>query len=411
MFLRIALRNLWRQPSRTLMVVFAIGIGTAMLVFMMALMDGMMKSGVESAVGNQVGHVQARRADHAEQPRPNRVFPLQPLLDAIKSTPEVIGVAPRIEGYGLVVLDEDSRGVSITGIDPEREATTTDLHQQLREGRWLQKPGEVVLGWKLSKLLKLKIGDDVVLLPSTIHGGTGTLVLSLVGTYGSGVAFVDEGSVLVTLEDARMGLELESGVHRVLIRLRSSAEVARVATLLDDASRESMPETYEVVPWTTVLPDMKDMVGMMDRVRWIFSFVLYGILAMVVVGAILTSVHERRRELAVLSAIGLRPGGILRLVAMENFLLVMMGGIVGAVLGTGLVLWASSTGIHMAALTDQEVLEFGGLAWKSTIYPSIDVATAVSITTGLLVLNLLVGVIPAIRVSRQDPVKALRRGA
>jgi ABC-type lipoprotein release transport system permease subunit len=393
------------------MVVFAIGIGTAMLVFMMALMDGMMKSGVENAVGNQVGHVQARRADHAEQPRPGRVFPLQPLIEAFKATPEVIGFAPRIEGFGLVVLDEDSRGVSITGIDPDREAKTTDLHKHLKDGDWLEKPGEVVLGWKLSKLLKLKIGDEVVLLPSTVHGGTGTLVLTLVGTYRTGVAAVDEGSVLVTLEDAWAGLELSSGVHRVLIRLKSSTEVTRVASLLDEASRESMPDTYEVLPWTSVLPDMRDMVGVMDRVRWIFSFVLYGILAMVVVGAILTSVNERRRELAVLSAVGLRPSGILRLVAMENFLLVMMGGLFGAALGAGLVLWANSTGINMAAWSDQEVLEFGGLAWKSTIYPTIDVATAVTIATGLLVLNLLVGVLPAIRVARQDPVESLRRGA
>jgi hypothetical protein len=44
---------------------------------------------------------------------------------------------------------------------------------------------------------------------------------------------------------------------------------------------------------------------------------------------------------------------------MENFLLVMMGGLFGAALGAGLVLWANSTGINMAAWSDQEVLEFG----------------------------------------------------
>jgi ABC-type antimicrobial peptide transport system permease subunit len=125
----------------------------------------------------------------------------------------------------------------------------------------------------------------------------------------------------------------------------------------------------------------------------------------------LTSVNERQRELAVLSAVGMKPSAILRLVALENSLLVLLGGIVGAGIGAALVLWTSSTGVNMAAFTDQEVLEFGGVAFKAVVYPSIDWPAALSISMGLLVLNLLVGVIPAIRVARQDPAQALRRVA
>ena len=66
--LRLAWRNLWRNPRRTLIAMAAIGLGYAMLLFVACLMAGLRQQMIESGTGLVLSDVEV----HAPSYYPDR---------------------------------------------------------------------------------------------------------------------------------------------------------------------------------------------------------------------------------------------------------------------------------------------------------------------------------------------------
>src|SRR5579859_7361349 len=106
--LKLAWRNLWRNPRRTFITMAAIAFGYAMLLFVACLMAGLRSQMIENGTCLVMSQIQV----HAPGYYPNR--PLQrtlggshgtdvsAMLTAIAADPRVRAVAPRVYGYGLL---------------------------------------------------------------------------------------------------------------------------------------------------------------------------------------------------------------------------------------------------------------------------------------------------------------------
>jgi len=111
-----------------------------------------------------------------------------------------------------------------------------------------------------------------------------------------------------------------------------------------------------------------------------------------ILNVMLMSTIERRGEIGVLRAVGIRRGEVLRMILTEAAFLGVLGGLLGALgsLAVGLVIFGVLTGNPMAA--------FG---WESSRYLLYGFAFAV-------VTSLLSGVYPAWKAANDRPVEALR---
>ena len=107
-----------------------------------------------------------------------------------------------------------------------------------------------------------------------------------------------------------------------------------------------------------------------------------------VYGVLAYGVAERRQEIAVRLALGARPWHVLRLVLGEGLLAV------GAGLGVGLAAAAFLTRFLGSLLH--------GVA-------PADPATYTGVASGLVIVALLAGLVPALRATRTDPAIALRQ--
>ena len=66
--LRLAWRNLWRNHRRTLIMLLAIVLGTWAMIFMTALMRGMVSQMVADGISVLPGHVQVHHPDYRDDP-------------------------------------------------------------------------------------------------------------------------------------------------------------------------------------------------------------------------------------------------------------------------------------------------------------------------------------------------------
>jgi putative ABC transport system permease protein len=103
----------------------------------------------------------------------------------------------------------------------------------------------------------------------------------------------------------------------------------------------------------------------------------------------LASIKERTREIGVRRAIGAQPWDIFSQIAMEVFLLALLGGLLGVVAGWGLVQFLEKVAEHENAPV---------IRWDHTL---ISLASGIAIGMGG-------GFLPALRAAQMEPIEALR---
>jgi putative ABC transport system permease protein len=135
--------------------------------------------------------------------------------------------------------------------------------------------------------------------------------------------------------------------------------------------------------------------AIVDPIQWL----LLGLTVLIVIVSgigilvsIYNSMSERRREIAVMRALGARRGTILTIVLLESILLSLTGGAVGWLLGRGLI----------AALSPVISAQTGVAIGLARILPS-----ELLLIPGLMVLAALVGYLPAMTAYRTDVARAL----
>src|SRR6478752_4054565 len=91
----------------------------------------------------------------------------QPLMQSLKTHPEVVAAAPFVNAQGLLSTGTSVRGVFVRGIVPELEDKVADFAKAMRAGRFADlRPGEfgIAIGTTLARGLRLNVGDKVTLI-------------------------------------------------------------------------------------------------------------------------------------------------------------------------------------------------------------------------------------------------------
>jgi len=132
-----------------------------------------------------------------------------------------------------------------------------------------------------------------------------------------------------------------------------------------------------------------------------FAFVIVLVVGTAILLTQSMIVFERRRELGLLRAIGVRPGQLLQLLVLESSLLAAVGALLG-LLGGGLVLLLlAQTGLDLGGGAE---MEMAGVAISPILFPmiNVEVPTQAFITTvGLAAFaSLLAGARTALRGSK-----------
>ena len=140
---RLAWRNLWWNPRRTLIAMAAIGLGYAMLLFVACLMAGLREQMIESGTGLLLSDIEV----HAPGYYPDRPIQLtlggrsgtdvSALIAAIAADPRVQAASPRVYGFGLVSATHQSVGAQLLGVVPGSEQKITVLQTQMVKGAYL----------------------------------------------------------------------------------------------------------------------------------------------------------------------------------------------------------------------------------------------------------------------------------
>ena len=116
---RLAWRNLWRNRRRTAIMLLEIATGAWAMIFMTALMRGMVDQMVEDGIDALPGQVQVHHADYRDDPSiENRIPEPGPAFTQALVAPPASGWTARVRVPAMISSERDNRGVTLLGVDP-----------------------------------------------------------------------------------------------------------------------------------------------------------------------------------------------------------------------------------------------------------------------------------------------------
>lgn len=405
--LKMAWRNIWRNPRRTLLTIAAISFACIILVFMLSFQLGSYDVMINTSVKNSTGHLQLQARGYLEDKEMRRVIrhPDQ-VADLLGSAAGIEGYTFRANGFSLVSSNDRTYGVMVTGIDPRKEAQVTNLESLVRNGEYLGEddPFGAMIGELLAKNMKVGVGDELTILGQGLDGSVAAAVLFVRGIYESGMAEMDRNVVLMRLADFQDVFSMQGRVHETVVIAQSLTSVFGLKTSIEDRL-SSLKEGHNliVLDWMEILPGLLQGIQM-DLVS---GLIMYAILIVVVAFSIfntfLMAIFERTREFGVLLAIGTTPSRLTRLVLLESMCLTLIGIVIGMVAGSMVTLYFQHHGIYISGA--EEMLKEYGL--PSRLFPKLSVISAAAGPAIVFLITFISAVFPALRIRRIEPVEAM----
>ncbi|MCS7172099.1 MAG: ABC transporter permease [Armatimonadetes bacterium] len=328
--LRLAWRNLFRHRQRTALLGLVVAYVTVAVLFLYGFLDGYGESLVEAYGAYLVAPVVVARTAWWEDPDPAHGLTRLPVL----SHPRVQAQTPRLRFAALVRSPYRTEGLEVVGVHSEGERGLSRLAGKVVQGRWMARRGEVVLGERLARRLDVRVGERLVVETSGRRGPQ-ALGLQVVGILRAGVSTVDHSGLYIPLEDAQ-GL---TGIRATELAVRVPRGWEMRAA--EELNRVLSPELRAKGVWELMGPIRYDYEA--SRLFYIPIVGLFMLLAAVAVtSTTYVSVRERLRELSVMESLGMSPGRLAAMVALEAFLASLVGLVGGLLLGYGLLLYTSA---------------------------------------------------------------------
>jgi putative ABC transport system permease protein len=406
--LRLAWRNVWRNPRRTALTVAATVFAVVLVVFFVALAAGLHQKMIEDGVRIHSGHVTIMGQGYLANRTLEQFLHLdQPLKTILERTPGIRGWAPRVIGFGLLSKDAATQGIAVLGIDPVREKTVTTLPERVRRGAFLspQSHHAIVLGGRLAENLGADVGDELLLYSVAYSLETAYELFSVVGVMRLPEPALDRSAAVISLQDAQDFFVYGDRITEVAVLARDADSAPALAATLTRALAGLSGEHAEVHTWQEVMPELQQFIFLDDAGLYILLVILIVVVGFGILNTILMAVLERRRELGVVLALGLRPSAMFRLVYLESMLLAGVGLVLGLAAGIPLVLYFAAHPVHVTGAA-AGALELWGIepvmTWK--LKPLNPIGSTVTI----LGVAALAALYPALKASRSRPVDALR---
>ncbi|UCB55829.1 MAG: ABC transporter permease [Thiotrichales bacterium] len=321
---------------------------------------------------------------------------------------EEITANPQVKWAIPISLGDSHKGYRVVGTTTqfyENFRFAGGKHLQLEQGEWFGKIDDAAVGAEVADEFGYRTGDKIVI----AHGGGDESfivhtdkpfkvagILKRTGTPVDRAVYVGLKSIDALHQDFQGGEHdhdplvahdehgdsgEQGGLSAILLGLQSRSAAISVQRTINEHDHEPLTAIMPGV----VLLEVWQMMGMVERLLMIVSgfVVAVGLFSMLII--LMTSLNERRREMAILRSVGARPAHVFVLIMGEAVFLTLLAIVIGVAMVYGLMLLL------------QPWLESMYGLYVDISLPTITELTLLGI---IAVCGFFVGLIPGIRIYR-----------
>ena len=400
---KLAWRNLWRNHRRTLIMLAAVILGTWAMIFMTALMRGMVTQMIQDGISALPGHIQVHHPEYRDDPSVANLISISDTELAAKfEAADIAHWATRVRVPAVITSEYESRGITLLGVDPDRERGLTFVDYDEVEGRFLESTEDtgIVIGKKLAKMLNTRVGKRVVVMSQDPDNEIADRGFRVVGLFTANVSAFEEAFIFAGKSTTQKLLRIDDQVSELVV---FGDDYRNVEALYDKVST-IVDSRVEVRRWFEVDAYLGAMLTIMDGFVFVWIIVIFLALSFGLVNTLVMAVFERVREIGLMLALGMKPVYILGQIIIESMMLL----VIGLVLGTALS-WAAiqpiKDGIDISIVG--EGLDMWGMS--AVLYPDLLLRDVILANVVVLVLGFFASLAPAWRAAHYEPVAAITK--
>jgi len=402
-YVAISLRNLRRNPRRTLITLITMIFGISTLTLLGALNDGWLDQMRSNFILSFTGHIQIH--SHGFETS-------QSLQDSITDPGEVIrytdyetiiGWTQRIRTSGLASLGSSSAGVLIMATDPEQETWVTSMHENVNAGRWLN-PGmtdDLLLGHTLARSIGAELGDKIILMAQRANGEMVSEVFYLRGILRTGGPQIDRTLAVIPLNTAQHWLSMGESITDIVLRAEHHDDTEDLYRLL---TQHLSSQRYEILRWQELDPMVSQWLSFSDAYGLVVIFVVVLLVLTEILNTMLIALHDRQKELGIMAAIGTGKAQIFMMMMLEAVIIILIGSLLGYLSGGLLVFLLREQGIDLSHFSNA----FQFFYMDPVIHPLLTLESARRILGTTLIAALIAGIYPAWKATRLSITQSIR---
>jgi len=399
-----------------------LGLGLALLLVSLGLLDGLHEKMVGDGVRFGTGHVVIQAKGYQDTGSQDLLLPAQ----VVSTTAEFLhtepmkrlvrGVSPRLLASGLLSSAANAAGVGIIGIMPKEERAVSLIPSRIVEGKNLtdDEQSGVVIGAELARKLEVKVGSKVVLMTQAVQqpdreatdpgeGGMQSTLLRVSGIFRTGVQAVDAHVVHLLLPVAQTLLGVPGRVTQIAVLLEREGDSLMVAR---DLRKQLAGVAVEVLPWRESMPRLVQIFRLDQAFNYVMNGVVLAMVGLGILNTILMRVLERRYEFGLCKALGLRPLQLAVMIIGESLALTTISLALGLALGSIVHYYIATFGL------DLHWLFKGGapsaFVFDPIIYSRLSLSRIASSVSIVFLTTTVISFYPAFKAARTELPDALK---
>ena len=379
--LDVALRHIVSNRRGTAFTLISVAIAVAIIIMSLGLTESVSSQIIENTV-NKNPHLLIGPKESESYINMYRT-----LSDQVESYPGVDAVSPRLVGQGAARFQDNVQSVEFVGVLPGREENLMKIQESAVSGDFsdlrFNNKGAFI-GIKLARNLGIRQGGDFYL-----YLKNETVRLKAIGIIEKGTV-KDESLVYLSLKAAQDLAGEGDVVTEIGVKLEDYTRAPALARELNDIS------PYRATSWQDFSQEIARFVGNQGVTNILFYMFILLISAFVIANTTIMVVSKRRREIGILMAMGAKRRSVLMIFLLENMLISIPAGVLGAILG-----YAAAWAITILPLNVTSAAAGSGVSIAARPeYIAIALLFALS-------LNFISGLYPAYSAARLDPVEAI----
>ncbi|MBU1107680.1 MAG: FtsX-like permease family protein [Candidatus Riflebacteria bacterium] len=409
LWLNLAWRNLWRNRTRTLVLLLVISGSLTFVAWMQNIACGSYDKMIEEAVRMGSGHLSFHHPGYPAERLTEQYFLRSQAMPLLAGRTGIAAILPRLYVSALARSSRDNRAIMMLGVDFDLEKQVNPLLKETKTVAGHIPASDTqklaYIGIKLAENLRIDIGNKLVVMFQDLSGEINSKLYRVGGIFKSGVTQLDSSTIFVNRISLAEGLGNRDALHELAVLLDSRDDLPKHLRQLKGACAEI--HGLSVYSWEETSKQIADAIKI-DSTQFKFMiFLLYILVTVGTVNLLLMSIIERTREFGLLRAIGLDKRRIGWLITCEALLLGSLGALIGLVATTVLSFYSWHYGIDFSAMFGEA--EVAGMLFDMRINSSWEWGWMFGLAAAMIIVVLLASIYPVRKALRIAPAEAMKR--
>jgi lipoprotein-releasing system permease protein len=395
------IRNI--SSSLVKVAVFGIALCIAVMIVSVAILTGFKKE-IRNKIIGFGSHIQIVNYDANSSYETKPISLNQEFLIELKSTRGISHVQEFATKAGIIKTGKDIQGVVLKGIGPDFDWSF--FRKNLIEGTTFKvvdsvKTNEVLISKYISKLLKLKLGDNFAMY--FVQDPPRVRKFRICGIYETSVEEMDKIFVLADIGHVRkLNDWADNQISGFEINIGDFDKIDEMATRVNDIVGYSFTEqgtSLRVKSIKDIYPQIFDWLNLQDMNVLIILILMLAVSAFNMISGLLILILDRTSMIGILKALGSSNKSVRQIFIFESGFLIFKGLFWGNLIGIGLCILEQYTGIFKLDATSYYI---------DHVPINLNLWYLVALNSGTIIITIIMLIVPSYIVSKFSPAETIR---